>query len=411
MNFHCSLPTIHSPLSTINSLPPRCPLSQNDTKSCANRPGAQAAQRYILENFGCLSIGGVALKWIRRRGSIHQMIIFATSRPAHFADVCADPPARDKCRGFTLVELLVVIGIISLLVAVLMPALSKARRAARATACLSNLRQVGQTLMMYANDNKGAMPGVVWSGASGVTPYANRLGFGGGRLAGAIPGFGFANVGLLCFTGYANWGPMFFCPGREDTDPMSWNQQYKPSQINFNAGWNWNPGWNAGSFGWIDGAAGYLIATSDRSQDHTVDMGKSHVLGKCAPDTILAMDVFCWGEGATQEGHGNGYNIASFDGSAWFYPDPGTSSGNPNYPAEQLFQGTNYPGAIPMPGAPHQVGPDVAGPIGVQFSGASRWSPWYGVATDPRAWPSGIPYIEKNLMGWTQQKIQDNTPQ
>ncbi len=318
-----------------------------------------------------------------------------------------------KLKAFTLVEMLVVIGIISALVAILLPALGKARKAARATSCLSNLRQVGQTLIMYANDNHGAMPGVMWSNGSEnyCTPYANRLAFGGGRLYGSISGFGYANVGLLCFKGYATWGPMFFCPGREDTDPMSWNQQYKPSQINLGAGWSWNPGWNAGGSQWIDGNAGYLVATSDRTQDRTVDMGKSHVIGKCAPDTILAMDVFFWGEGATQEAHGNGYNIASFDGSAWFYPDPGNAAGNPNYPAEQLFSGTNYPSEIPTPTPPHSVGPDVAGPIGVQYSGASRWSPWYGVASDPRAWPSGIPYIEKNLMGWSQQKIQANTPQ
>jgi len=318
---------------------------------------------------------------------------------------------RAQCiPGFTLVELLVVIGIISVLVAILMPALSQARRAAQATACLSNLRQLAQSLITYAVDNRGAMPGVEWASAQNVTPYANRLGF-GQRLYGSYPGFGYANVGLLCETGYAKWGPVLFCPGRQDTDPMSWNQQFKPSQVSgSNPGDYWNPGWNAGSFGWIDGNAGYLVATSDRSQDRTVDLGKSHVLGKCASDTPLAMDVFFWGEGATQEGHGYGYNIASFDGSAAWYADSGNASGVPNYPAEQLFQGANYPSEIPTPTPPHNVGPDVAGPIGIQFGGASRWSPWYGVTTDPSGWPSGIPYIEKNLMGWTQQKIQANTP-
>jgi prepilin-type N-terminal cleavage/methylation domain-containing protein len=57
-------------------------------------------------------------------------------------------------RGFTLVELLVVIGVIAVLIAMLLPALNKARQAAAVTQCLSNLRQVGATLQLYANDNK-----------------------------------------------------------------------------------------------------------------------------------------------------------------------------------------------------------------------------------------------------------------
>ncbi|HEY2586792.1 MAG TPA: type II secretion system protein, partial [Tepidisphaeraceae bacterium] len=61
-------------------------------------------------------------------------------------------------RGFTLVELLVVIGIIALLISILMPALSRARAQAQQTQCLSNERQVGMGMIAFAIDHLQHVP-------------------------------------------------------------------------------------------------------------------------------------------------------------------------------------------------------------------------------------------------------------
>lgn len=71
-----------------------------------------------------------------------------------------------KRRGFTLIELLVVIAIISVLISILLPALSAARETANITKCMSNLREMGKTALMYGNDNDptgyGGFPTQPW---------------------------------------------------------------------------------------------------------------------------------------------------------------------------------------------------------------------------------------------------------
>jgi|GEM_PF-1960098 len=114
-------------------------------------------------------------------------------------------PRPNKKSGFTLIELLVVISIISLLIAMLLPALQKSRQAARLIACGSQIHSIGQALHIYIIDNNQALPS---SAGASREPTCNVLSF----FTRVPNGFG-----LLYAQDYQPSPKTFFCP-----DAQAW---------------------------------------------------------------------------------------------------------------------------------------------------------------------------------------------
>src|SRR5678809_1014359 len=75
------------------------------------------------------------------------------------------PRLAGDIHGFTLIELLVVVAVIGILAGIIVPALAGARQKAIRTTCLSNLKQIGLAINLYADDNEQTLPGPCFSGA------------------------------------------------------------------------------------------------------------------------------------------------------------------------------------------------------------------------------------------------------
>lgn len=130
-----------------------------------------------------------------------------------------------KSRGFTLVELLVVIGIIAVLIAMIMPALNRSRQAARRIVCLSNLRQLTMAWISYSGEHKGML---VSSATNDDTTWVNA-------------GDGSDSLTTGALYPYIGNTAIYLCPN----DRVNYWRTYSMNDFLGAGGWNSAPGQQA----------------------------------------------------------------------------------------------------------------------------------------------------------------------
>jgi len=224
-------------------------------------------------------------------------------------------PSEDR-RGFTLVELLVVIGIIALLISILLPALSKAREQANRTKCMANERQIIMAALQYTNDYRGNLPFCNW--------FSYERGDPGGRQYTQAPGWlyrltlatfpqdytdpTFVESGLLW--PYLKTREIYRCPMDAQGPWISFGQQGAQSTLNLT---NYLMNGATCSFG-TKNAAGQFNAYV-------------HKITKFKPDAILFWEAdelskssVAWNDGSDfpreplTKRHGKGAPVACIDG-------------------------------------------------------------------------------------------------
>jgi prepilin-type N-terminal cleavage/methylation domain-containing protein len=253
--------------------------------------------------------------------------------------------------AFTLVELLVVIGIIAVLVSILLPSLNRARQTAIATKCLNNVKQLTMANQMYLNEYKGKLPFTNWDGGVGPPPKNAHMGWlYDCPIANPVNDPTKVNTGA--YWPYLKNYDIYHCPshnkneagqfGQHNTDTltsylmngavnaygagngsggiyMSTITQYKPDDVII-----WEADERGGS-AWNDGAS-YPSETFDIGPDGKLNGGLTARHGKTAV-------VACFDGHAEWMSHKEFYDLAigqfsGFRNRIWCAPNPPSSNGH-----------------------------------------------------------------------------------
>ncbi len=217
-------------------------------------------------------------------------------------------PATPRRSAFTLVELLVVIGIIAVLIGLLLPALSAARKRADETVCLSNIRSLLQAIHIYADEQNGLLA----CGSSNPLLYPGQSPF---LPINSLATFQFwlglnqepSGLGLLIERGLIP-GPLLFCPADVNADPQAECDKFRT---------------HAASDAWCS----YLFRQLD-GQSYVPPKTRLANLGDNARGnrvTALIMDMQCtmvWAGLPVKNNHEGTHCCIGFaDGSAMLFPN------------------------------------------------------------------------------------------
>ena len=218
-----------------------------------------------------------------------------------------------RVRGFTLIELLVVISIIALLIALLMPALGRARYSAQLTQCAAQQQQAGVAMISWATDAKGTLP------VDEV--HTNHFGHGiygvWERNVSDEPGFGkHRGLGIAVIQGYFTDRRSLYCP--------SWIHPYfqygKYKSGHFAGGWPEGDAHSADGRVQTNSSFHYRASrgVDEASSDNIRPLNLSRDLGS----SLLFADHFSAKWAGIQHHHQTGYNATYLDGSGEYLDDP-----------------------------------------------------------------------------------------